>query len=228
MIYRAIWPGIYADYAWIIETQLTALTVYTVSHTMVLYFILHTMKYETHRLVSRSLRRKKGGFLMSTQNIQAIRVNQYGGPEQLELEQIPRPVPQEGEVLVRVYAAGVNPIDWKIRSGVLKDYYPVPLPHTPGRDIAGIIEEVGPGVTAFQVGQAVFGQTALGAYAEYTTAPINKLALKPTSLSFDEAAAIPVGATTAWKGLFDSGNLQPAQRVLIYSVSAVIGPYSGP
>ncbi len=226
MIYRAIWPGIYAEYAWIIETQLTALTVYTVSHTMVLYFILHKMKYETHRLVSRSLRRKKGGFLMSTQNIQAIRVNQYGGPEQLELEQIPRPVPQEGEVLVRVYAAGVNPIDWKIRSGVLKDYYPVPLPHTPGRDIAGIIEEVGPGVTAFQVGQAVFGQTSLGAYAEYTTAPINKLALKPASLSFDEAAAIPVGATTAWQGLFDHGNLQPGQHILIQGAAGGVGTFA--
>jgi NADPH:quinone reductase-like Zn-dependent oxidoreductase len=81
-------------------------------------------------------------------------------------------------------------------------------------------------VTAFQVGQAVFGQTALGAYAEYTTAPVNKLALKPASLSFDEAAAIPVGATTAWQGLFDHGNLQPGQRVLIQGAAGGVGSFA--
>lgn len=163
---------------------------------------------------------------MSTQNIQAIRVHQYGGPEELKLEQIARPVPQEGEVLVRVYAAGVNPIDWKIRSGALKNMFPVPLPHIPGRDIAGIVEEVGPGVTAFQTGQAVFGQSAQGGYSEYTTASVKTLALKPEKLSFDEAAAIPVGATTAWQGLFDHGDLQPGQRVLIQGAAGGVGLFT--
>lgn len=163
---------------------------------------------------------------MAAQTMQAIRVHNYGGPEQLKLEQVPRPVPKEGEVLVRVYAAGVNPVDWKIREGWLKDFMPMQFPYIPGWDIAGAVEEVGPGVTAFRPGQAVFGQSALGAYAEYTTGPVNKLAFKPKKLSMEEAATIPIGATTAWQGLFDRGGLQPGQRVLILGASGGVGVFA--
>lgn len=163
---------------------------------------------------------------MSTQTINAIRVHDYGNADQLKLEQIPRPEPQEGEVLVRVYAAGVNPADWKIRAGWMKDFWPSTFPYVPGADLAGVVEKVGPGVTAFQPGQEVFGRSSQGSYAEYSIAPTNTLALKPKTLSFDEAATIAVGATTAWQGLFDHGNLQPGQRVLILGGAGGVGLFA--
>jgi len=169
------------------------------------------------------INKQEGDISMSAQTIQAIRAYQYGGPEQLELAQIERPVPQSGEVLVRVHAAGVNPIDWKICQGLLKDLFPTPFPHLPGRDLAGIVEEVGPGVTTFRKGQAVFGQSIHGTYTEYTRASIHTLALKPKTLSFDEAVAIPLGATTAWEGLF---GLQAGQRVLVQGAAGGVGMFA--
>lgn len=163
---------------------------------------------------------------MSTQTSRVIHIHNYGGPEQLKLEQVQRPEPQAGEVLVRVHAAGVNPADWKIRAGWMKDFRPLSFPYTPGLDFAGMVEEVGPGVTSFQKGQAVFGQSAKGTYAEYVTAPVETIALKPKTLSFDEAAAIPVGATTAWQGLFDHGGLQAGQRVLIQGAAGGVGMFA--
>ena len=162
----------------------------------------------------------------STQTIHAIRVHNYGGPEQLQFEETSRPVPQEGEVLVRVHAAGVNPMEWKIRSGLLKDFWPTQFPYIPGADIAGVVEEVGPDVTAFQKGQAVFGVSNHGTYSEYTAAPVTTLALKPETLDFDEAATIPIGATTAWQGLFDQGKLEPGQRVLVLGAAGGVGLFA--
>lgn len=156
----------------------------------------------------------------------AIRIHNYGGPEELKHEQVQHPEPQADEVLVRVLAAGVNPVDWKITEGWMKDFRPIQFPYIPGRDIAGIVEEVGPGVTAFQKGQAVFGQSAKGGYAEHTLASITTLALKPDTISFQEAAAIPVGATTAWQGLFDHGDLQPGQTVLIQGAAGGVGLFA--
>ena len=163
---------------------------------------------------------------MSTSTIKAIQVHSYGGPEKLELEQIPRPEPQAGEVLIRVHAAGVNQADWKLRAGWMKDFRPLSFPYIPGFDLAGVVEEAGPGVTTFQKGQAVFGQSAKGTYTEYTTASVGTLALKPKTLSFDEAATIPVGATTAWQGLFDHGGLQAGQRVLIQGAAGGVGLFA--
>lgn len=163
---------------------------------------------------------------MSKQLMQAIRVHQYGGPEQLKLEQLPRPEPQPGEVLVRVYATGVLPIEWKIRQGFLRAYLPTTFPYIPGNAFAGVVEEVGAGVTVFQEGQAVFGRSIKGTYAEYTTVSIETLALKPASLSFDEAAAISGGATTAWEALFDRGGLHAGQRVLILGAAGGVGSFA--
>lgn len=163
---------------------------------------------------------------MSTSPIQAIRVHHYGGPEQLKLEQIARPEPQADEVLVRVYAAGVAPADWKTRQGLLKDLRPMQLPYIPGSALAGIVEEVGPGVTAWKVGQAVFGHSAKGTYTEYTTASVGTLALKPETLSFDEAATLAGGATTAWQGLFEYGLLQTGQSVLIRGAAGGVGSFA--
>jgi NADPH:quinone reductase-like Zn-dependent oxidoreductase len=163
---------------------------------------------------------------MSTQTIKAIRIHNYGNADQLKLEQIPQTEPQEGEVLVRVYAAGVNPVDWKIRSGWMKDFRPATFPYVPGADLAGVVEKVGAAVTALQPGQEVFGRSSQGSYAEYSIVPANALARKPKTLSFEEAATIPVGATTAWQGIFDHGNLQPGQRVLILGGAGGVGVFA--
>ena len=163
---------------------------------------------------------------MSTQTTRVIQVYRYGGPEQLKLERKPRPEPQAGEVLLRVHAAGVNQIDWKIRQGLMKDFQPVTFPYTPGIEVAGVVEEVGPDVAADLIGQAVLGQIAAGAYAEYVTVPVEALALKPETLSFIEAAAFPVGATTAWRTLFDNGGLTSGQRVLIQGAAGGVGLFA--
>ena len=173
---------------------------------------------------------------MIKQTMQAIRVHQYGEPEQLKLEQLPRPEPQAGEVLIRVHAAGVLPADWKTRQGFFKDVFPVSFPYIPGSAVAGVVEAIGTGVTAFQPGQAVFGRSTTGAYAEYTTTAVEPpaltprtfslLALKPETLSFDEAATISGGATIAWTALFEDGALQAGQRVLIHGAAGGVGLYA--
>ncbi|MCK6625329.1 MAG: NADP-dependent oxidoreductase [Anaerolineae bacterium] len=173
---------------------------------------------------------------MTRQSMQAIRVHQYGGPEQLKLEEVPRPQPRAGEVLIRVHAAGVLPAEWKMRQGFFKDVFPISFPYIPGSAVAGVVEEVGPGVTTFQKGQAVFGRTTNGAYAEYTTTAVEPpaltpqtfslLALKPDALSFDEAATLSGGATIAWTALFEDGALQAGQRVLIHGAAGGVGLYA--
>jgi NADPH:quinone reductase-like Zn-dependent oxidoreductase len=152
----------------------------------------------------------------------AVRYHQYGPPEVLALEQVPKPEPGAGEVLVRVHAAGVNPIDWKFRAGYLEQYMPLELPSTPGLDLSGTVETLGPGVTEFAPGDAVFGR-GQATYAEYAVAPTGTLALKPTGVSFDEAATLGVGGVTAWAGLFDIADLQPGQRLLVQGGAGGVG-----
>lgn len=161
---------------------------------------------------------------MSTMH--AIQIHTYGDADQLRLEEISRPTPQEGEVLVHVHAAGVNAIDWKIRSGAMKSVMPLTFPSIPGLELAGVVACVGPGVTAFQPGQAVYGHTSGGAYAEYSLVSVQTLAPRPTSLTFDEAATVPIGAITAWQALFDAGHLQARQRVLILGGAGGVGLFA--
>jgi NADPH:quinone reductase-like Zn-dependent oxidoreductase len=173
---------------------------------------------------------------MSKQMIQAIRVHQYGGPEQLKLEQIPCPEPQAGEVLIRVHSVGVLPAEWKLRQGFFQAVRPAIFPYIPGSAMAGIVEEIGPDVTTFEIGQAVFGRSTNGAYAEYTTTAValpalgpetfSLLAEKPETLSFDEAATISGGATIAWTALFEDGALQAGQRVLIHGAAGGVGSFA--
>jgi NADPH:quinone reductase-like Zn-dependent oxidoreductase len=173
---------------------------------------------------------------MSKQMIQAIRVHQYGGPEQLKLEQIPCPEPQAGEVLIRVHSVGVLPAEWKLRQGFFQSVRPAIFPYIPGSAMAGIVEEIGPDVTTFEIGQAVFGRSTNGAYAEYTTTAValpalgpetfSLLAEKPETLSFDEAATISGGATIAWTALFEDGALQAGQRVLIHGAAGGVGSFA--
>jgi NADPH:quinone reductase-like Zn-dependent oxidoreductase len=163
---------------------------------------------------------------MVRQSMQAIRVHQFGGPEQLILEQISCPEPQAGEVLVRVYAVGVLPAEWKVRQGLFKSFLSTSFPYIPGSAFAGVIEEIGSGVTAFHPGQAVFGRSNNGAYAEYTAVAVETLALKPEALSFGEAATISGGATVAWTALFENAGLQAGQRVLIHGAAGGVGAFA--
>jgi NADPH:quinone reductase-like Zn-dependent oxidoreductase len=159
---------------------------------------------------------------MTENEMLAVRFHEYGPPSTLVAEHVGRPAPGAGEVLVRVRAAGVNPMDWKFRAGYLKDFMPLDLPHILGYDLAGTVEAVGPGVSEFAPGDEVFGQAA-GAYAQYAIASANTIAHKPAGLSFEQAATLPVGGVTAWTGLFTAGTLQSGQRVLVQGGAGGVG-----
>jgi NADPH:quinone reductase-like Zn-dependent oxidoreductase len=135
---------------------------------------------------------------------QAIRFHEYGGSDKLVLETVPRPTLKADEVLIKVHFAGVNPIDWKIRSGSLKDFMPVSLPCIPGIEASGVIAEVGPEARNLKIGQAVFGIVS-GAYAQYAVAKAGDIVPKPDSVGFEEAAAVSVGALTAWQAVEEAG-----------------------
>jgi NADPH:quinone reductase-like Zn-dependent oxidoreductase len=157
----------------------------------------------------------------------AARVHQFGGPGAIVLEEIPVPAPAAGEVLVKVDAAGVGPWDSWIRAG--KSALPQPLPLTLGSDLSGVVVSVGPGVTAFAPGEAVFGVTNpqfTGGYAEYAVAAAGMLAPKPPSLTPTEAASVPVVAVTAWQALFDEAGLKKGARVLIHGAAGNVGAYA--
>lgn len=157
--------------------------------------------------------------------MKAVRLHAYGGPNGLRYEDAPRPVPAAGEVLVRVHAAAVNPVDWKIREGYLRGFLPLTLPHILGADVAGTVVEAAPNVTEFAPGEAVYGVARLhrdGAYAEFVALPVDMLAPKPASLSFVEAAALPIGVLTAWQALEKAG-LRPGQSVLVQGAAGGVG-----
>lgn len=161
--------------------------------------------------------------------MKAIRIHAYGGADNLHYDEVPRPDPQPGQVLVRVHAAGVNPIDWKIREGYLKQLFDYPLPLILGTDVAGVVEAVGAGVTTLQVGQDVYGvvdMTLSGAYAEYALGYAEAIAPKPQSLDYIHAASVPIAAMTAWQALFDEADLQPGQTVLIHGAAGGVGGYA--
>ena len=121
---------------------------------------------------------------MTTQMMQAVRVHQFGGPEVLQLEKLPIPKPSSNEVLIRVYATGVLPVDWGYRQGLMQKYVSMQLPFITGSAVSGVIEEVGSNVTGFQKGQAVFGRANNGACAEYITTTVETNAHQPQNLSF--------------------------------------------
>jgi NADPH:quinone reductase-like Zn-dependent oxidoreductase len=160
-------------------------------------------------------------------SMMAWRVHEFGPPQTMIFESVPRPNPGPGEVLVKVRAAGVGPWDGWIRAG--NSALPQPLPLTLGSDLAGEIEAVGPDVTDLCVGDHVYGVTNprfIGAYAEYALASAAMIAPKPTSLNYIEAASVPVIAVTAWQGLFDQAHLTAGQTVLIHGAAGNVGAYA--
>ncbi|MEO6328244.1 MAG: NADP-dependent oxidoreductase [Ginsengibacter sp.] len=161
--------------------------------------------------------------------MRAIRIYEFGGPEVLQMEDIPRPKPNADEVLIKVYATAVNPVDWKIRKGLRKEKFPTTFPLTLGWDVSGVIEEVGNKVTNFTSGDEVYGRldsTKNGAYAEYVSVRATEVALKPKAIDHEKAAAVPLAALTAWQGLFDHGHLQPGQKVLIHAAAGGVGTFA--
>jgi NADPH:quinone reductase-like Zn-dependent oxidoreductase len=159
----------------------------------------------------------------------AIRIHNYGGPEVLQYEDAPCPRVKNGQVLIRVHAAGVNPLDWKVRSGSLNGFIQHKLPLIPGWDASGVVENVGPGVSRFKKGDEVFAMadpTRDGAYADYVAVRGTALAIKPKSLHHVRAAATPVSALAAWQSLFDLGQLQFGQRILIHGGSGGVGHFA--
>jgi len=166
--------------------------------------------------------------------MQAIVYHTYGSPDVLKLEEVQKPVPQDGEVLVKVIAASTAAGDWhllrakpflvRFMYGLLKPKHPIL-----GSDMAGRVEAVGSNVTQFQPGDEVFGDLSacgFGAFAEYVVAPENALALKPANMTFEQAAAVPVSGVTALKGLRDHGPIQPGQKVLINGASGGVGTFA--
>ncbi|QDX82434.1 quinone oxidoreductase [Denitratisoma sp. DHT3] len=163
--------------------------------------------------------------------MRAMIIERTGGPEVLQLREVPTPEPGPGQALIRIACAGVNPADWKDRQGMLAIYQPYRFPYIVGFDAAGVVERVGAGVDGLRPGDRVFtpgnhGQGAWGSYAEYLVADADRVALIPPGMSFEAAAAIPVAALTGWQALFDRGGLKAGQRVLIHGGSGGLGSFA--
>ncbi len=163
-----------------------------------------------------------------TDMMKAVQIYQYGEPDVFTYQDAPRPKPNDDEVLIRVHAAAINPIDWKTRqgqgiAGLLQDPFPLIL----GWDVSGVIEVVGQNVSGFKIGDAVYSMVRFpkvgGAYAEYVTAPTTDITLKPNSLDHIQAAALPLVALTAWQALFEAADLSVGQRILIHAAAGGVG-----
>ncbi len=160
--------------------------------------------------------------------MKAIRIHQYGGPEVLAQVEMQRPKPGPNEVLIKIHAASVNPVDWKIRAGHMKDFLPLTLPATLGSDVSGTVEEVGLGASRFKQGDEVYASLGLegGGYAEYAVAKEEMVAEKPSTLDHVQTAAIPVAGLTAWQTLFEVAQLRAGQKVLIHAAAGGVGNFA--
>ncbi|MDT0210301.1 NADP-dependent oxidoreductase [Curtobacterium sp. BRD11] len=159
--------------------------------------------------------------------MRAVRFHEVGGPEVLRIEDVERPAPGAGEVLVQVTASAYNAADNGMRGGFLP--IPVQLPHVPGYDVSGTVAALGEGVDGLAVGEAVVGFLPMerdGGAAEYVVTPAEALVAAPTSVPLVDAAALPSVALTAWQALFDEGRLEAGQRVLINGAGGVVGKYA--
>jgi NADPH:quinone reductase-like Zn-dependent oxidoreductase len=160
--------------------------------------------------------------------MKAMRMHAYGGPEVLVYEDVPKPKVASGEVLIRVHAAGVNPLDWKVRSGYAQSRRNR-LPLIPGWDVAGVIVDTGDGTVGFKNGDQVYGMLDFsrdGSYARYTVARASIIAPKPRTLDYIHAAAVPLDSLVAWQTMFDVAGLSAGQTVLIHGASGGVGHFT--
>ncbi|MCC5645678.1 NAD(P)-dependent alcohol dehydrogenase [Nostoc sp. CHAB 5824] len=160
--------------------------------------------------------------------MKAVVIRRYGAAEVLEYEDVEQPKIEPTQLLVKVRASSVNPVDWKIRQGMLSLISGSKFPKILGFDVAGDVVAVGSGVTRFQPGDAIYGSTSFpgGGYAEFAAVPENLVALKPTNLSYEEAAAVPLAALTALQALRNEGNIQTGQTVLINGAAGGVGIFA--
>ena len=162
-------------------------------------------------------------------SMKAVRIHEFGGPEGLVYEDAPKPEPQAGELLIKVAAAGINPIDWKIGEGLMEQQSKHALPMILGWDVAGTVEAVGSGVTGFQAGDAVYALADMrrdGCYAEFVVVPAETVSAKPTSVDFTTAATIPMASTTAWQALTEQASLASGQTILIHGGGGSVGAFA--
>lgn len=163
--------------------------------------------------------------------MKAAQISEYGEPDVLKtFTDAPKPQAGAGQVLIEVHAAGVNPFDWKVREGYMKDVVPLQFPATLGGDVAGVVAELGDGVSGFTVGQAVYGQAnavgGQGSYAEFTLVKAESLATKPDSLDFVTAAAVPLAGVSAYQALVDHAGLKSGQKILVHGGAGGIGSFA--
>src|SRR5438270_7942840 len=156
--------------------------------------------------------------------MKAIRLLEYGG--QLVLNDVPTPTIARDEILVKIKSTAVNHLDLVKASGTLRQILPIDLPWIPGHEFSGIVEQIGSDVAAYAPGDAVFGTSGMGAYAEYLAVKAAVIARKPSNLSFEEAASVPVAAQTAWQGIFTHGHLEKGQTILIHGGAGAVGAYA--
>jgi len=154
--------------------------------------------------------------------MKAIQIKEYGDERVLKYTDVERPEPKEDEILVKIHAASVNPVDWKIRDGKGKKFG-MKLPLILGADFAGTIEEMGSALKKFRKEDAVYGKILLGCYAEYVIVKENELSIKPKNMDFKQAASIPMGALTSWQAIFETAKLKSGQKILIHAASGGVG-----
>jgi len=163
--------------------------------------------------------------------MRAVRIHEYGGPEAMRLDRIPVPEPAPGQILVRVHAASVNPVDWKVRDGGLAGRLPLVLPVTLGGDYSGFVAALGPGVAGPVPGTAVFGMTrgpgyAYGAYADFVAVDAAIVAPLPAPLDPVTGASVPLAALTAWQAVFERGEVSAGMRVLVHAAAGGVGSFA--
>lgn len=161
--------------------------------------------------------------------MKAARIHEFGSTDVLEIEDIQTPQPKDHEILIRVHASAVNPVDQKIMAGAAQEKFPTRFPLTIGWDVSGVVEAAGSKVRQFSIGDEVYGRpfpTTNGAFAEYLAIEADQVALKPNSIDHIHAAAVPLAGLTAWQGLFKFGKLEKGQRVLIHAASGGVGSFA--
>ena len=156
--------------------------------------------------------------------MKAVRVVEYGG--QLVFNDVPTPTIARDEILVKIKSTTVNHVDLVKASGTARQVLPIDLPWIPGHEFSGVVEQIGSDVAAYAPGDAVFGTSGMGAYAEYLAVKPATIAKKPSNLSFEEAASVPVASQTAWQGLFTHAHLEKGQTILIHGGAGAVGGYA--